>query len=404
MPFSAIRRWHRRWFIPIEIGLLLLIVAVWWINSRSPMAKLRASGAPTTFADLVVDPIPDEENAAVVLRDATPAIDAFSKDLSAFYQSETGVAFEQVDPMEPLSDATAAVVRQLLLSHDALAKALREVAQCPSHVTTTPVDRRAVEAAMEAIPRWRTLARYATLKQRVALAEGDLPAAFAATAATLRLGAHLANEPLMMRRLVAVAISSVGMHQAERLLAIAEPASDLWSVLSKELAETEDRPPVRRALDAERVFALDRLAQFPAYQGLFYRGGVLEEFDRVLALAELPTHEAATAIRKQPPPASPLAPSLDPLLTAETRLLAHSRCLRVAIALSQQTKPTDLSKIGLPAETLIDPFTGRPLLIKPTREPEGWRVVSAGPDQLLGEEANPTEAADNIAIEFSSDR
>lgn len=397
MSFAAICRWHRSWFIPIEIGLLVAVIAGWWIMARSPMARLRASGAPVTFADLSVDAIPDEENAAVVLREASTEIEDFGSDLEAFYKAEAGIAYAEIDTMAPLPSEMAIAIRQLVDSHADLEKTLTEVARTTRYASTMGVDRLAVTTSMRSVQRWRTFARYATLQQRAALAASDVPRAVRTTLETLRLGAHLANEPLIMRRLVSVAISSIGMHQAERLIVSVDLNTAQANELEAELHSLEERPAVRATLEAERVFSLDCLDQFPAYQGIFYRSSVLREFERVLALTELPLHEAATAIRTTPPTVGALVPGIDTVLTAETRLAAKARCLRVVLALSQKGGPATSEALGLPAETLTDPFTGRPLRVESIAATGGWRVSSTGPDQLFGQKGGP-ELDDNITV------
>lgn len=404
MSFTAIRRWHRSWYLPIEIVLLLLLAAGWWITSRSPMARLRASGAPMTFADLVADPIPDEENAAVVLREAAKKLEAFDVDLGEFYKTKAGLAYDQLDAAAALPGGTVVAIHRLIEQHAGLSITLEEVARRKQYASTTAVDRSAVTTSMRSVQQWRSLARYATFEQRVEIADGDVPAAIQTAKRTLCFGTHLANEPLVMRRMVAIAVSLTGLQQAERLILSVDLNTAQANKLDSELGSIEERPSVRTPLEAERVFSLDSLDQFPAYQGIFFRSGVLREFEHVLDLTELPSHQAASLIRTAQPTTSALAPSLDPLLTAETRLLAKARCMRIALALSQSGGPATAEALGLPAETLLDPFTGRPLLVEPTESPAGWRVASAGPDQLLGEGVQVGDAEDNVVVQVLGGR
>ncbi|MEO0529336.1 MAG: hypothetical protein AAF266_02035 [Planctomycetota bacterium] len=397
MVFTSVHRWHRRWFIPIEIALLVLIALVWWISSRSPMGKLRASGAPVTIDDLVPAPIADEENAAAVLTDAADALAAFRSDLTAFYESDIGRDYDRLDSQTPLPVAVTAAAEQLLHKHETLGDTLTELARREQYVPAINEARFDPQAALRDVQQWRSLSRYNTLRQRVFLARGDTWAAIEVAKQTLRLSNHLANEPLTTHRLVSAAIATVGIEQAERAWRLGDLDGEQIDRLDRALAGIEDRVAVRKTLESERVFALRALDQFPFYTGLLYREAVLNEFEEVIAICELPTDEAATAVGRLPPPAG-LEPALAPLLTAEIRILAQSRCLRVAMALQANDGLIDAEALGLPKATLADPFTGRPLQIRTDESGGVASISSAGPDQLSGEGDDPTGAADNLSI------
>jgi hypothetical protein len=62
---------------------------------------------------------------------------------------------------------------------------------------------------------------------------------------------------------------------------------------------------------------------------------------------------------------------------------AAVRSLRVLNALQVRGAAGDspnLSALGLPPETLIDPFTEKPLIVK--RKPTGWLVYSVGANRV----------------------
>jgi len=62
------------------------------------------------------------------------------------------------------------------------------------------------------------------------------------------------------------------------------------------------------------------------------------------------------------------------------REIAHARCLRVLNALQRHKGAVaDVSKLGLPPEVIIDPFTEEPLRVIKTKT--GWVVYSVGEDQ-----------------------
>jgi hypothetical protein len=78
-----------------------------------------------------------------------------------------------------------------------------------------------------------------------------------------------------------------------------------------------------------------------------------------------------------------LFPALNAEYVAVTRTRAELRCLRVLNALQTHVpggsnEVPKLTDLGLPTETITDPFTGEPLHVKKT--PQGWLVYSVGPN------------------------
>jgi hypothetical protein len=169
--------------------------------------------------------------------------------------------------------------------------------------------------------------------------------------------------------------------------------------LDAELALHEDLDGLLRALRSERAFCLSTLReQFgsAAFVPRAFTNGVmlraLDLFDHHIRDTSRPYAEAASrtyaasAPRGLLNPWTPLITLLEPSLAstrqAAERPRALARALRVLNALQARAPAGDgepgLDALGLPAESTIDPFNGRPLNVK--RSPEGWTVYSVGPD------------------------
>src|SRR4029077_15561730 len=77
-----------------------------------------------------------------------------------------------------------------------------------------------------------------------------------------------------------------------------------------------------------------------------------------------------------------VGPALEKVHVANLRSRALIRSLRVLNALQQQPDAAmaqpDLAKLGLPAEAIIDPFTGSPLLLR--KVGNEWIIYSTGAD------------------------
>ena len=81
--------------------------------------------------------------------------------------------------------------------------------------------------------------------------------------------------------------------------------------------------------------------------------------------------------------AKSLAPAIQAVLHVVVRTRALIRSLRVLNAVQTHVsagskEPPKLTDLGLPAETITDPYTGEPLHVKKT--PRGWVVYSVGPN------------------------
>lgn len=231
--------------IPLAAVITLLVLRQMWAVTgarrvRAALAERHARGESVHLASLVPAPIPDGDNAAVLLQDAfdqgvpvwgalllEPAPGAVGVDPLSPGAREAWNAFVTRAPDEQpdaeLLRKRAAEFRAIL---DAFAPILAtaEVAlQRPD--SRFPIDYAAGFAAeLPHLADLRGLARLLRLRAEVAAMEGDTDRALRDCATILRLGDTLADEPLLISYLVRVAAVGIAHDATEEVLAIA-PAS-----------------------------------------------------------------------------------------------------------------------------------------------------------------------------------
>ncbi len=88
----------------VAIALIANGIMAWRIESRlqAKIAAIHAAGDPASIAELAPTPIPDAENAAVILGKLGLRLDAFSKEYARFYDTPLGKGYdERSDRGEP---------------------------------------------------------------------------------------------------------------------------------------------------------------------------------------------------------------------------------------------------------------------------------------------------------------
>jgi hypothetical protein len=214
----------------------------------------------------------------------------------------------------------------------------------------------------------------------------------------LRLARLYESEPTIVPFLVGIAIRNLTVPHIYDALDSGPVSDELHAALDRELALMDTPQWLAHALKSERAVSADWLAEQlaanpflpPVCQSVLTleQSGLLDEIDAHVQLAELPWHEARTRLVPSgsivPPSkhgklADSLLPGLNAILHANARDVAVTRSLRVYNA-SQQfaekhgREAMGLEELGLPRSATIDPYSGKPLVLKHTDE--GWMVYS----------------------------
>jgi len=128
----------------LAIGFAILVAVLLIINGayswhtghqlEQRLAKLRAAGEPTTFAELAPEPIPPEQDAAVQLQRLAPQLKAFEKELANFLdRSPLGKSFGE-DGKPPTSEQIDAI-REILSHYPELPQAIDEASRCEGYAS-----------------------------------------------------------------------------------------------------------------------------------------------------------------------------------------------------------------------------------------------------------------------------
>ncbi|WP_337177166.1 hypothetical protein [Paludisphaera sp.] len=386
----------------IATGLSLVAFFLWsvWytgVTGRRLEARLdalRRAGDPVSLADLAPRPISPETNADAALQDVAAEVEAVQKGLMAIFPN-TGRPEGALDP------ESQARVEALFRDHPRAIPGILEAAGRPDYASDRDVSlptQEFLSRRMDAIQGRRTASRVLAAWSMLLTTQGKLDEAIAANVAGLRLSAHWAREPLIIDYLVSVATTRVAMTEAEKTLRSGPASEESRRALDAELARHDGLDGYRRALRTERAFSMAVCREMASQMLFWMRGWLLNNallmfmdfYEEQLERSRTPypglaALGPATAARAYWHPMRPLADLLEPSVLAARRAAETQRAavrgLRVLNALQRlgvDEPPADLTTLDLPAEATVDPFTGRPLIVK--KLAEGWLVYSVGPD------------------------
>lgn len=389
------------------IGLIANAWFVWTTDARleRQLAEIRAAGDPLTLADLAHKTIPPDTNAATYLRRAKPGVLAIENEIGEWIeakkQQDLWLYFSEKQPMP---EKMYKAVKAIYAAHPNIVELLLQAADCPDYDAqldcSLPPDQ-FLDQILSVVREFRSDERVLRYRAPLLVVEGNRNETVRMALAIFRLAHHAERIPTLTGYLVALTIQGVAVNCANMALQAGPVSQELRLSLDAELAIQERMEGYTWAFKSERVFMLESFRNIVPGRNfwLFSRGywnrqesECLDVLQAYIAttLDHRPYRQTNRMIRNsygQIVSLSPLAqlsvPAMQAVHTAVTRVRAEIRCLRVLNALQMHT-PTGkngipkLTALGLPAETITDPFTGDPLHVKKT--PQGWVVYSVGPN------------------------
>jgi hypothetical protein len=255
--------WRRRLIAGGILLLLLMLLPGWMVYQRfadewaaqSAQAEADRLDPGWRFEDLegARDPVPDEENAALVVLAAhkllprnwppqppppTPGLTEAIPDLSPELQLDD----------QHIKDLRAA----LGLAAPALTPA-RRLAQLPRGRYTVAWAPDGIGTLMPHVQDAREVANLLTLDAALRVQEGDADGAIASAQAALNTGRSIGDEPTPISQLVRRACTSMAVRSVERTLAQGEPSGSALSEFLRQLEEEAAPPILLMALRAERA-------------------------------------------------------------------------------------------------------------------------------------------------------
>lgn len=415
--FPTKRGWKR---LGIALAILVAIALIangfmaWRTEAQiqSELAEIRAAGHPATISDLAPPPIPAEKNAAAIVESLRPRIDEFAKEHAALYNALIPTTEEHgASPGEPVRTAEQiAAIRSLVEKYPDLESGIADAAACEEYASVADFSLGPQEFLEDVLDNraqpFRSLARFGDWKMEVLIVDGQPARAAELGRQILRLTQLRDSEPFLVNNLVNVAVRSIACQRIGDALASGSIPREARAAIDTELTRQDTNDGFLHALTTERALAgsyseLDglgpasneansawlRIVGWPVKR--FYLGA-LQSYDPMLEVASKPWYEAS---REMTTPdtadqssghgvlADLLQPALRAGLTAHARNIVMIRGVRIVNALGQYrddhgVEAKGLEDLPLPREATIDPFTGKPLLLKHTDD--GWLIYSVG--------------------------
>jgi hypothetical protein len=369
---------------------------------ESRLAAIRAAGDPASIDDLRPAPVPDEQNAAAILKRIGPRLDAFSNDHGRFLRTPIGQSYEQAQDIgQAVAPEQIFEIRLILLEYEDVEKALAQVADCDKYASLLDYSLdygNFIEAAIATQGSVRSAGRYLNWRTEVLTSDGFHDEAIENGIKALRLARLYEHEPTLVPLLVANAVRNLSVPYIYDALSAGPISPQLHAALDQELAFADTRQGLLHALRSERAVCADTLEVYRMWYPLMpvtciwlldsEQWGLLDEIDAHLQLVEVPWHEVRSGIAPPGVPAplskrgklaDSLLPGLQAMFHAHARTVALLRSLRVYNALRQFAEKhgreaTGLEGLDLPRGATIDPYSGEPLRLKHTVD--GWVVYS----------------------------
>ena len=250
---------RRRTVVIIVVAIVILAaIALVVILLRGPdpriaaeLEELRAMGRPVSIADFGQPPIPDEDNAALVYREAFTSFVELSPE-----DADTLNAF--VDHWETVDENALQVLRALVEQNKEALALIEKASPMPScYFDTRWQD--GICVLLPHLGEMRKASRMVIARARLRAMDGDLDGAVADTRTGLRCGGALHGQPLLISALVALVIESLSVEAIQNLCDHRELNLDMLRVLADDLRFAREKTDAAYILGTERVLLLDTI-------------------------------------------------------------------------------------------------------------------------------------------------
>jgi len=228
-------------------------VKLWMVHAlNSEIAALRAAGEPVTWEEVIagIEPIPDEENLALVLLPHLASLPAWKESpagSAVVGRSEGWLGARRREKMVKLMRSCVADNRVAL-------DALYDAAKCPSgRWPVNPDPSMSSDHYMPILLHIRSAVRLLDVEAELRATEGDGHGAALSVRAMRRLAASLDESPYLIATQVRFACGAMSVDAAEHALGLTRlPAADL-AMLRDEFATEAQQLSLRTAVRGERA-------------------------------------------------------------------------------------------------------------------------------------------------------
>ena len=420
-----------------EIGCLVFVVfllppGLWFYRDitagRQLQAKLdalRAQGMPVTIAGAAPQPVPDEENAAVLYQQVFqvqfgPGAYSSGRNIGGLSSADQEVLFSYYREADrQLTEPIRELLTRPSVQRDL--EVLRRASQRPHCVF--PVNwEDGVGAVFPHFTHLRQAARTLSMQTHLCASGGDIEEAMAWCEVSLRMSEHAASEPTLIAQLVAIAMQAISLEAFQRHILPARIPPAAADRFERYLREIDMYESFTRAIVGERAMgfeALDRLyhgADLP-YDWDYYLGPeltrlylsrlcrplhkldkmiYLDHMGKQIQISKLPARSAMpklaaleTDLHKLRPWQGILTIMLYPryarISEKRDEAMAQIGLCRIALMLKNYKQqrghyPADLPQLRgtVDCELPEDPFTGQPFVYQ--LDGAGFELYSVGPD------------------------
>ena len=314
------RRAKKGVLIAVVILILLVVVhttlnVVLHRRFEAKLAEIKRTGAAVTLSELVPEPVPDGQDAAVHYSYALSIMEQAlveegedsGKILDAFHISLHRSMFAQKRPQVEDS-AIKAARKYLAKARPGVDTDGREIELAARHIFTSGKMARALQVVKDAreldraqllsdydlgvesvagmilphLARFRALSRWVASAAILAAREGDMNEAFDLISSGLHIANSLRNEPILIAQFVQIAIGGIAINAMYETLDENYPPNEHVPMIVFELNDLRDRRSFVRAWQGERCFAIDWLRRPPRDErGLRLRGAIRSAADHL---------------------------------------------------------------------------------------------------------------------------
>jgi len=239
----------------LVVVLLVLALAAYVIlhvaggrQVRAALARVKASGAPTTWQQAIPPPIPDDQNAAVLYEKAFAALILSS-------QAKSEVLQYLYTPSRNERKALEENLRGILNENAQALAYAREAAHRPK----CRFDRNWSGAVMMLMPELsplKSVARLASARAVLQADEGDLASALPSWSLNLSIVNHLDADPTLMGQLTRYNMLHTAATSLQCILADGRPSPEQCRRLSDDLGKVNISDAFVRSLEGERTLSL----------------------------------------------------------------------------------------------------------------------------------------------------
>jgi len=382
------------------VALLLLtnlILNVWaGTKLEAKLQKLRDEGAPVCIADLAPEPIPVAQNAAAHLQKMHPELKRFEKAMVVFEErTSLGIAYVQRTNGNEWALPTAeqaAAMQTILDNFSDLFLAVDQMAACDQYASLLDfsLDHSHLIEEMFSEISIRSVARLLGWEMQILAVQGKKEQAVKKGIQLLKLARLNNGEPLLVNSLVGIACRYNAAYRLNQVLQSGTISAKMREALDEELAKHDDPHGFAKMLLTERAGSLDamegwKIAPVPIHWHFtFWQSDMIDWFEEQLDWAELPWHEAKDQIGKVDQSKyadiiQMMSPATQSAHVTFHRNIALLRCLRIlnaagAFCDKNDRQPTTLADLELPAEAMLDPFSGKRLFFRATES--GWLIYT----------------------------